>query len=400
MCAYMIPGRLAAAELNRIHSMTFAVEFAANNIVNLLLKLTPTKTLSIINGAPMEIIIGSPVLQPDSISFRLLDVIGAAFWISRDFPSNNIKNEVYGLPHFAEALSQVTAAQVALFDWSTVCLHTELVPVRKPEQSLENWAGDCRMSDAVPTKDDEKLDFGYVIGLGPFANKPVSRYTNLTFKENVGEKPYVVSTNKYSDYLTVADYVDEGRHGYFQEYMICAELAKRLRTGVDLFISPRTTDGTELTDFAIAAPGAIALIESKASCPFEGTPRRAGAVERSLTASVRKAFEQLHRAHDIIARAPETIADERLRLYADADPKIVSICIVDDALMINKRSLTASLTQLGGLSSSDRTYILDLEDFFGLLRHSRSADDIVRFLRRLARSVPICSCIPVVNIEF
>lgn len=230
--------------------------------------------------------------------------------------------------------------------------------------------------------------------------RPEFIYTNIAVKENLGDKPYLVSTNKYSDWLYTSGYIEEGKHGYYQEIIMSVELAKYFRAGVDLFISPRLRGEAELTDFIIAAHGVIVLIESKASSPFVGTPRKPNTIERSFTRLIRKAFEQLLTAQQVITENPALLVDQRLFELCVRATEVVSICIVDDALMINPRSLKTSLNDLHESIEKMRPYILELEDFFGLLEHSKSAKHLINEFTRLARSIPPDADVPLFHIGF
>jgi hypothetical protein len=404
MSAFLIPSMQAAAELQRTHERTFAIELKEDQTFVLYLKLTPTQTLSVINGAPIDLVIGSPVVQPNTISFRLNDVIAAPFWISRKFEPNKNTDQITevfsGLPYISEQLVQAPHAQIGLFDWNTRCIHTEFVPISKPKQSFREWVEECQASRTPQITDDQGLEHGYVLNLGSLVTKPDFIYTNIPFRENVGDKPYLISTNKYSDYLYTSGYLEEGKHGYYQEYLLSVELAKYFRAGVDLFISPRTRGGAELTDFVIAAYGVVVLIESKASRPYEGTARKPKTVEKSLTGLVRKAFEQLQSAQQVVTENPALLEDIRLYECCVHATVMVGICIVDDALMINPRSLKTSLNQLGEAIEEMGAYILEFEDFFGLLEHSESTKHLIDLLVRLSRSIPRDADVPLFHIGF
>ena len=198
----------------------------------------------------------------------------------------------------------------------------------------------------------------------------------------------------------VHENVASSKHGYYQEHFLAVELAKHFREGVDFFISPRNRTKTELTDFVIAAYGVIILIESKASSPFDGVHRNVNTVERALTRLIRKAFEQLYTVRKVVTANPLLIADYRLSEKCARATAVVLICIVDDALMINAHSLTASLRQLGKLREEQTPYILEIEDFFGLLAHSQSRKHLIDLLMKLSQSVPPNAEIPLLHIGF
>lgn len=404
MSSFLIPSIQAVTELRRTHERTFAIELKQGEPFILYLKLTPTQTLSIINGAPIDLIIGSPLVQPNTISFRLHDVVGAPFWISRKFAptmnANHATDLVTGLPFISQQLAQASSTQIGLFDWDTKCIHTEVVPISRPDKSLHEWIETHQATQSLVITNDQKLEYGYVLRLGPLVSRPDFWYTNIAFQENVGDKPYLVSTNKYSDSLRTSEYLEEGKHGYYQEHFLTVELAKYFRAGVDLFISPRTHGKTELTDFVIAAHGVIILIESKASSPYEGVPRNVDTVERALTRLVRKAFEQLYKAREVVTENPLSLADARLSEKCARATAVVSICIVDDALMINAHSLAVSLRQLGKPARGLTPCILEIEDFFGLLAHFQSTRHLIDVLMQLSQSVPPDAEMPLLHIGF
>ena len=184
--AYILPGRQAALELQRTHERTFAIEPKENEPFILYLKLTPTQTLSVINGAPIELVIGSPVIQPNTLTFTLNDVIGSPFWISRTLESNQNARQISevfsGLPRIFEQLAQASQIQVGLFDWDTICLHAECVQISRPKQSLGEWIERCLSSQAVQVEKGQELEHGYVLSLGPLSEKPDFIYIDLAFK--------------------------------------------------------------------------------------------------------------------------------------------------------------------------------------------------------------------------
>lgn len=155
----------------------------------------------------------------------------------------------------------------------------------------------------------------------------------------------------------------------------------------------------ELTDFLIAMNGAVVLIESKASSSYMGKPHKATTVERSLTRRVHKAFKQLQNAQLVITEEPSLLADTRLYEHCVRAETVVSICVVDDTLMINPRSLMISLAQLGTSIEEIGMYILEIEDFFGLLTYSQSTQQLINLLVDLSRNIP-SQGVPLFNIGF
>lgn len=404
MSDILIPSMRAAAELRRTHERTFAIELKEDDLFILYLKLTPTQTLSVINGAPVDIVIGSPMIQPNTVSFRLHDVIGAPFWISRTLEPYNVNDHTTkvfsNLPFISKHLIAAARVQVGLFDWNIRCIHTEIVNVLKPQQPFQEWIKEASTLQAAYVKDGQELEYGYVLSLMPFLTKPNFTYTNIAIKENLGDKPYVVSTNKYSDSMYTSGYLEEGKHGYYQELMLSVELAKYFRAGVEFYISPRLLNGEELIDFVIVADGVIVLIESKASSPYEDAPRKPNTIERSFTRLIRKAFGQLQIAQQVIKQHPALLEDGRLFEFCAQAKEVASICIVDDALMINPRSLKTSLNDLHRSFEELGIYILEIEDFFGLLEHSDSTKHIVKELARLARSILPDMDVPIFHLRF
>lgn len=400
----IIPGREPALELQRTHKRTFAIEQRENESLILYLRLTPTQTLSIVNGAPIDLVIGSPKLQPSTLTFRLNDVIGSPFWISRRLKSNPKTGQMSefnpGLPSLFQELAQSTIIQVGLFDWNTKCVHAECVQITKPKQSLHEWLEKCVSAQVEQVEKEHELEYGYTLSLGPLSEKPDFIYLDYAFRGKIGQNPYIVSSNKHSDHLSISRYLTEGMHGYYQEHVLATEIAKCFQPGINLFISPQTKNNTELTDFVISEHDTIVFIESKASRPYEGNPRKMRTVESSFTRLIHKAFEQLQRAKEVAIHTPELIEDINLRKSCADHKNIIGICIVDDAWMINPSLLKTTLNKDCPETRDMGTYIIEIEDLFGLLARSRTTSVLIDFLLQLAKRIPCNGGIPLFNLGF
>lgn len=168
MSDFLIPSARAVVELQRTHERTFAIELKGNEPFVLYLRLTPTQTLSIINGAPLELVIGSPVLQPNTISIRLNDILDVPFWISRIFSTDEDGIDLLSsLPYMSHQLANATRRQIALFDWNARCIHTEIVSITKPTQPFHTWVESSQTTQAVQIVGEKVLDEGYILRLAP-----------------------------------------------------------------------------------------------------------------------------------------------------------------------------------------------------------------------------------------
>lgn len=402
--ALLIPGIQAVLELKRTHERTFAIEPREDEPFVLYLKLTPTQTLSIINGAPIGLVIGCPAVEPNTLSFTLHDVVGTPFFISKTWNSNSKNSQLseaaLGLPPMFEQLAQASQIQIGLFDWNIKCVYTEIVQILKPKQSVEEWIDKCLSTNFSHIPKNQVLEYGYSLELGPLSQKSATTYKNYNLIDKLGDKPYVLTTNKYTDHLSVTRYLEEGKHGYYQEHVLTTIITRYFQSGGNLFISPRTRTNIELADFVIADHGTIVLIESKASRPYEGTPRKPRTVESSFTRLISKAFEQLHRAKEVVAQNPAFVEDIKLREYCESFTNVICICIVDDAWMINARMLEESLNIGGKEMKGIGVYILEIEDFFGLLANSPSTESLIKFLLQLSMRPPSNGSVPLFNIGF
>lgn len=391
MSSFLIPGEQAARTFQQTHRCTFTIELKRKDPFVLYLRLTPTQTISIINGAPVQLIIGAPRVNPQTISFRLYDIENSSFWINRTFTSDreNLPCEELdpNLPNITSCLIRAREAQIALFDWTMRCLHTEVVPLENSHHLFDAWLRNTRTSSNVypqTLSEEEKLNIGFPIKFGQLRDKPSFWYMNMPFIEEAGPDPYVLSTNRSSGSISLSQYLSQGKHGYYQENLLAIELYKCFTTHVELFLSPRLTDNTELTDFVVAYRGVVVLIESKATAPYEEGPRKISSVERSLTRNVKKAFQQLLRARDIVTGNPNFIENRTLADYCMHFDHLVCVCIVDDAFMINAHSLAVSLAQISIAFPSP--YILELEDLLGILTYAGSKDAIMETFLKLSYS--------------
>src|SRR5260221_3173354 len=141
----------------------------------------------------------------------------------------------------------------------------------------------------------------YPIRIGAIQEVPPLLDKNTSFGSLVGkQKPYVISSNQRTEWLDVQDFLKDGRHGFYQEHTLTTQLLPIFMPHHELFLSPTLRDKTELTDFLISYDGALVLIESKASRPYQKLPRSVASAESSMTELLSKAFRQLRIARTLI----------------------------------------------------------------------------------------------------
>ncbi len=401
---YTIPSKIVKQNLESQSESTFTLDVIQDNQLTLFLKLSPSQTISIINGAPIEIIITNPFLEPNTITFRLNDIIDTPFWISKIF-TNPINQAVpssieSNLSPIASNLVEVEYIQVALYDWDIYCLYSEKKKLKKPNYTISEWLATANQIDKFYSNHIAQLNSGYRIKIDPLKNLPTHWYININHTHNIAPEPYILTTNKNSKRLLITEYTNSGKHGYFQENSIAIQVYNLFQVHNEFFISPRLKDNTELTDFVICFHDITVLVESKSTSPYIDKPRSIKSVEKALTKLVHKAFLQLSKAYEIVQNNPAQIENPILRSHCQSANLFISICVIDDPYMINSRALISSLSNSNLSSSKIQSYILSFESFVGLIQYSSTRSSFINSLINISSQNIPEDTIPLINFGF
>jgi hypothetical protein len=386
--AYTIPGKQTVRELTRTHERTFCLEKNALGELHLNLKLIPTQSLSVINGVPTTLYVSSPARKPVSVTFVLDDIEHGPAWVTRDYSDGNTRKLI---PEICAA----TTIRVVLYDWDMKCIHTEAVCLTVPAKPIADW-----FASGHPESGAGDLPYAthYPIVIGAIQKAPTLRYKNTSFGSLIGkEKPYVISSNRHTEWLDVQDFLKDGRHGFYQEHTLTTQLLRVFTPDRELFLSPTLRDKTELTDFLISYDATLVLIESKASRPYQKLPRTVASTESSMTELLSKAFRQLGRARKFIGEGSPLIAHPALAAVCASHKTLVTLCVIDDALMINREDAEFRLSTEG---EKQHSYILEIEDFLGVLLRSGSKKSIINILNRYRLNIPASPRLPLFHIRF
>jgi hypothetical protein len=391
---FTIIGEAAFNDLTRTPERTFGIEETEAGEILLHLKLSPTQSLSVINGAPIALYISPPSKSPIILTFEIHEIKDAAFWISREYRTLNARDIV-------TKLSTARSIRVVIYDWNIKCICSESFPLTTPDHSIDEWYATTPSSvlsiSTDPDPSQSQHQGHYKVTINTHATKPSLLHYNHAFRTRAKKaKPYVIGSNKYSEHLNIENYLANSSHGFYQEHAIAEQLLKVFIPQTELFVSPKLKDKTELTDFLIAYNRSIILIESKSTRPFEGTQRTIEASEASTTELLSKAFRQLAKARHIVTNDVSQIIDQTLATTCSQAITFISLCAIDDVLIVNSKALTQRLR----LEKNEQTsLILEVEALFGLLQLAKSKHSFVHTLRKLQTNMPSPPALPLIHPE-
>ena len=122
-------------------------------------------------------------------------------------------------------------------------------------------------------------------------------------------------------YFNLNEYLENGTHGYHQEFSIRNILSEFYQPNIELFPSVLKSNGEELTDFLILYKKAVVIIESK----YTISPK-----QTKFNDAITKAIVQLNKTEAIIVENPELIDNEYIKKEILEFQVILKICVFYD----------------------------------------------------------------------
>jgi hypothetical protein len=373
--AVILSEKIRSSMLEFIADESFFLDYDAAGILILHLKLFPNLAISVINGAPMTLVFRNPRIEHNNITLYIHDIIDAPFYFSKTFANDksnlHSSNTFPGLAPFASYFESNNKIRVATFDETMKNIFTVDTEVTIPSSPLQNWHSIVTNSSDIPQLDydnpKENELTGYIIKVSPVSRSTSFRYVNIGTQNEWGDKPYIESSNKNTEYFDVVNYLKTGTLGYLQEQNIKEILSIFFKPEIQLFSSPRLKNGLELTDFAFGKDGYLVLLESKSIAAYDG-------IEKSVS-NKSKACSQLLLAENIVSEKPNVVSHGGLFEHCIYAERIIKICLVGDTYLINTKSLADSLKDY---NRCDLPIIMSLGTFYKSLFTLRDPRRIVR----------------------
>jgi len=370
---------------------TFCLDYDLSGILILFLKLYPSLAISVINGAHLQIIFRNPNLERNSITLYIYDITDSPFYITKSFEKDLESKKLKGLTNYIHFFSSNDTIRVAVFDETIKNIFTQDVRIFKPQMNPESWYEQIVMekknkTDLKPSRDyfPETDLKGYIVNIEPLV--PIieneGAYANLLTAKFWGGKPYTIDTNKNSEWFEIRHYIEQGKQGYLQEQNLKEVLSYFFKPNLNLYFSPRYNN-LELTDIILAVSPYIILIESKCSMSYIGFDANIKTKERSLTRLIRKACQQLNSAEKVILDRPNEMRHPGLFEHCLFCKDILKICLVNDALQINLRSLKDSLKDF---PRNTLPLITSLSSFYKVVLTIREPRKIIQYLFKIKKS--------------
>lgn len=360
----------------------FFLDYDSQGILTLYLKLFGSLAASVINGAPLVLVFRNPRIQEREITLYIYDVVDAPYYFSKQFSAlaGAAESEsAKGIVAYAHYFEKETRLQIAIFDELLKNIYTDYTAVDPPAESVHGWYQYVMAQSTVPAfsfrDPKENRETGYLIRVHPLRFIESARYMNIATRDEWGDKPYVVSSNKQSEWFDISNYLQMGQLGFLQEQNLREILSFFFQPNVELFASPKLRNGLELTDIVFGRDGHLVLIESKAAAAFGGTQVQVKTKENALTRLITKGCAQLLKAESILRYQILDLADIGLVELATHSDFIVKVCLVSDLLLINSAALAGTLSQYDHF---ELPIIMQVHTFYKILYLYRDAAKIAQ----------------------
>ncbi len=405
-----IPGEKIYQALRSSEEQSFFLDYDSSGILILYLKLYPSLAISVINGVPLTLVFRNPLIERNSITLYINDLVDAPFWISKIFDDgqDNLESkEISGLVNYAHYFETNNKIRIAIYDETLKNIFIEDTNFEIPYNTLFSWYQKILASKIIfndsnfwqEGNDPENELTGYRIKINPIQYSDSVQYMNFQTRNKWGEKPYVISSNKEGEWYTVDNYNKTGKTGYLQEQNIREILQNFYMPNLQLFGSPKLKTTTknsaeELTDIVFGINGYLILLESKATVSFSGTESTIKSRERAVTNLINKACKQLRKAEKIVRENPLNLESRALSEYCVYARFIVKICIINDVLQINRRSLSSSLSSY---RREDLPVIMSLDTFYKILYYLNNPAEIVKTLFDIKRHLDRKQDLPILT---
>ncbi|GAK91815.1 hypothetical protein JCM19297_1696 [Nonlabens ulvanivorans] len=134
-------------------------------------------------------------------------------------------------------------------------------------------------------------------------------------------------------YFNFDEYLENGTHGYNQEFSARTILSEFYEPNLELFPSLQKTNGEELTDFLVLYKKAVVIIESK----YTLSPK-----QTKFNDAISKSIKQLNLVENIIIETPNLIDNNFVKKELLDFQVILKICVFYD----NGRDLTKAFQNI------------------------------------------------------
>lgn len=231
-------------------------------------------------------------------------------------------------------LAHTRIIKLAVFNAAAVCVYTAHLPVETDTQDFNGWLFQ------VYNADDHRNPVKHSV----LHNKPgrsTQGYSIFPQNRDHRDEPKMLiisipppdaSPNELSVGRQVFSYdmfTRDGKHGYHQESAVTTVLERFFKRGVDLFVSPKYSDGREFADYLIINNNAVIIVESKYVISTKSAKRHQ---------AITKAIGQLNRAEKEILESTLDLEDPVVTSTLSQTTVVLKLCLLNSAILLMMRT--------------------------------------------------------------
>lgn len=364
-----IPSKYAYEELSK-YVETFVLDETITQDgrkVVLFIKALPELFASIINGAPLELVIRNPKIEEYSITLYIKDIEDTPYFFTKTL--RNTTEDIFdGINNTAFKLFDYTEIIISLLDEQMQNKFGFSASLVFEKVDFIEWLSSTKFH---PKKNDyfpENIKLGYVIKINYQITDDIE-FMNIRKISNWQQKDfYSIGTNKSEKHFIPSNYQGLGKQGYLQEQSLKEFLGDIFTPNFHLYYSlPRPKNNQEeLTDFLIYSDYTILLVESKCLRPFvndSNSIKNVNSSENSIASLIKKATTQLNRAEEDLIKSPCDFELGSLVEQLIYTETIIKICVVSDISLINVDKLESKLSSF---PRETLPLIIGLGDFYSV----------------------------------
>lgn len=395
MAKYYGEGSGEAYTFIRRLNFGFYLDLDDQSSINLLIKLEPALLMSVISGCPLSLIIRNPNLASRTCTLYIWDDSHQPTFITASsFGKEDI--EMPGFDAWAIALGKKAShISVSFFNHNNHNFFNTDLEITSDPLKFDSWL--YQVYNNLEFKDEtmkpvanswlpETEIKGFEIFIKNVNNESTPKIIFLAPEYKRGAKEHPLSQKPYFNYT---DFLQDGKHGSFQEMTINAKLEVLFTPNKQLFVSPKYANGLEFTDFILVDSNAVILIESKFIMSTKSTKRHS---------NISKAIQQLTRAEIALKTKTAKFLDPILQAKMNKVKVVLRICLVNNRIRFDDAYAMQLASQF---KKSDLPIFISVTDFSNLLTglHLKNPDwisynlfsNLIKYyLDYLNSDVPVC----------
>jgi hypothetical protein len=373
----------------------FYLDLDNKGSINLLLKLEPALLMSVISGCTLSLVIRNPNLAYRTCTLYMWDdPYHPAFINASSFGEED--PTMPGFDAWAIALGKKSSQiSVSFFNHNNHNFFNTDFEITCDSLMFDSWL--YQVYNNLEFKNEtlkpvaniwlpETEIKGFEIFIKNVNNESTPKIIFLAPEYKEGAKEHPLTQKPYFDYK---DFLQDGKHGTFQEMTINAKLEVLFEPKNQLFVSPKYANGLEFTDFILVDSNAVMLIESKFIISSKSTRRHS---------NISKAIKQLNRAEIALKKKTAIFLDAILQDKVDNVKVVLKVCLVNDRVRFDNAYALQLAKQF---EKSELPIFISVTDFSNLLTglnlknpnwisFNLFSNLITYYLKYLQNNTPLC----------